>query len=320
MTAAAVPWPPALVGTPAIEVIERAIGRGRLSHSLLLAGDDQEGLSAAGLALADRLLSLGSTAPSPYPPERHPDCFQIRPAGKSRQISATAVRELVGRINVSSSVSAHKVVILHDADRMTSAAANILLKTLEEPPKATTLLLLTCRPYALLPTIRSRVLHFRFPGMASAVRVEGWEAWLSDYREWLGRLGQGVAAGRAAADGIFTLYGLVARYAGMLDKASAAEGARRKEALSEALDDEELAAIETEISVGLRLRMFAGIEEATSAHALELLKAGDAGARRLLTASVDSLERSAGLLRVNLNDSAALEDFLLASLRIWTRR
>ena len=320
MTAAAVPWPPALVGTPAIEVIERAIGRGRLSHSLLLAGDDQEGLSAAGLALADRLLSLGSTAPSPYPPERHPDCFQIRPAGKSRQISATAVRELVGRINVSSSVSALKVVIFHDADRMTSAAANILLKTLEEPPKATTLLLLTCRPYALLPTIRSRVLHFRFPGMASAVRVEGWEAWLSDYREWLGRLGQGVAAGRAAADGIFTLYGLVARYSGLLDKASAAEGARRKEALSEALDDEELAAIETEISVGLRLRMFAGIEEATSAHALSLLRAGDAGARRLLTASVDSLERSAGLLRVNLNDSAALEDFLLASLRIWTRR
>ena len=85
MTAAAVPWPPALVGTPAIEVIERAIGRGRLSHSLLLAGDDQEGLSATGLALADRLLSLGAAAPSPYPPDRHPDCFQIRPAGKSRQ-------------------------------------------------------------------------------------------------------------------------------------------------------------------------------------------------------------------------------------------
>jgi DNA polymerase-3 subunit delta' len=50
------------------------------------------------------------------------------------------------------------------------------------------------------------------------------------------------------------------------------------------------------------------------------VKAGDAGARRLLTGAVDSLERSAGLLRVNLNESAALEDFLLASLRIWARR
>jgi DNA polymerase-3 subunit delta' len=320
MTSGAVPWPPALAGTPAVEVIERAIGRGRLPHSLLLAGDDQEGLSAAGLALADRLLRWGSPGPSPYPPDTHPDCFQVRPAGKSRQISASAVREFVGRVNVLSSVSHHKVAIFHDADRLHPVAANILLKTLEEPPAATTILLLTSRPYALLPTIRSRVLHFRFPGMASAVRVEGWEAWLDDYRAWLKRLGQGVAAGRAAADGIFTLYGLVARYAAMLEKASAAEGVRRKETLSEALDDDELAAIEIEIAVGLRLRMFAGIEEATSAHALELLKAGDAGARRLLSASVDSLERAAGLLRVNLNDSAALEDFLLASLRIWTRR
>ena len=320
MTAAAVPWPPALAGTPAIEVIERAIGRGRLPHSLLLAGDDQEGLSVAGLALADRLLNWGSAAPSPYPPDRHPDCFQIRPSGKSRQISAGAVRELVGRVNVMATLSRHKVVVFHDADRLNPVAANILLKTLEEPPEATTIVLLTARPYALLPTIRSRVLHFRFPGMASAVRVEGWEAWLGDYRAWLRRLGEGVAAGRAAADGIFTLYGLVARYASMLDKASEAEGVRRKEGVAQALDDDEIAALEAEISVGLRLRMFAGIEEATSAHARELLEAGDAGARRPLAAAVDSLERSAGLLRVNLNDAAALEDFLLASLRIWTRR
>ena len=66
--------------------------------------------------------------------------------------------------------------------------------------------------------------------------------------------------------------------------------------------------------------MFAGVEEATCAHALRLLQAGEGGASRSLAASVDSLERAAGLLRVNLNESAALEDFLLASLRIWTKR
>jgi DNA polymerase-3 subunit delta' len=66
--------------------------------------------------------------------------------------------------------------------------------------------------------------------------------------------------------------------------------------------------------------MFAGIEEATREHALKLLAAGDSEARRPLIASTDALERAAGLLRVNLNESAALEDFLLASLRIWTRR
>jgi DNA polymerase-3 subunit delta' len=319
MTAATVPWPPAFAGTPAVAVIERALGKGRLSHSLLLAGDDPEGLSAAGLALADRLLHRGGSAPY-LPPDRHPDCFQVRPAGKSRSIAAAAIRDLVGRINIAASVSPYKVVILHDADRMNTAAANILLKTLEEPPADTTILLLTGRPYALLPTIRSRVLHFRFPGMATPLRVEGWEAWLGDYRGWLGQLGQGVAPGAGVADSVFTLYGLVARFDFMLEQASATEGARRKAALPEGLEDDELTAIEAEVAVGLRLRMFAGIEMATRAHALQLAEAGDEHAGRFLAAATDALERSAGLLRVNLNDAAALEDYLLACLRIWTRR
>ena len=316
----AVPWPPAFAGTPAVEVIERAIGRGRLSHSLLLAGDDSEGLSAAALALADRLLSRGGSGTSAYPPERHPDCIQVRPGGKSRTITVQAVRDMVGRVNVAGTASRYKVVIIHEADRMNAAAANVLLKTLEEPPADTTLLLLTCRPHALLPTIRSRMLHFRFPGMASAVQVEGWPAWLGDYRAWLGRLGEGVAAGRAAADSVFALYGLVARFGVLLGRAAEAEGARRKATLPDGLDDEELAAIESEISVGLRLRMFAGIEEATRAHTQGLLASDERDAGRHFTDSVDALERAAGLLRVNLNESAALEDFLLASLRIWTRR
>jgi len=317
---ATVPWPPALEGTPAVSVIERAIERRRLSHSLLLAGDDPEVLASAALALADRLLNRGAKSPSPYPPDRHPDCFLVRPAGRSRSITASAIRDLIGQINVSPSVSQYKVVVLHDADRMNAAAANILLKTLEEPPANTTLLLLTGRPYALLPTIRSRVLHFRFPGLSAAVPAEGWEAWLADYRAWLERLGQGVAAGRSAAEGIFGLYGLVARFGAVLDKASALETTRRKALLPEATDDDEVAAIEVEISVGLRMRMFAGIEAATRAHSLKLLASGDTEARRPLIASTDALERAAGLLRVNLNESAALEDFLLASLRIWTKR
>ncbi len=320
MTSASVPWPTALVGTPAVSVIENAIEKRRLSHSLLLAGDDSEMLAAAALALADRLLNRGTKVPSPYPPERHPDCFLVRPAGRSRSISAAAIRDLIGLINVSPSVSKYKVVILHDADRMNAAAANILLKTLEEPPANTTILLLTGRPHALLPTIRSRVLHFRFPGVATRVPAEGWESWIVDYRAWLERLGQGVAAGRGAADGVFGLYGLVARFGVILDTASAAETTRRKAALPEGLEDEEIAAIEVEISVGLRLRMFAGIEEATREHALKLLRSGEAEARKPLIAATDALERAAGLLRVNLNESAALEDFLLASLRIWTKR
>ncbi len=320
MTVATVPWPPALVGTPAVSVIETAIEKHRLSHSLLLAGDDPEVLAAAGLALADRLLNRGLKAPSPYPPERHPDCFLVRPQGKARQIKADSIRDLIGQLNVSPSVSKYKVAILHDADRMNPAAANIFLKTLEEPPANTTLLLLTGRPYSLLPTIRSRVLHFRFPGMASTVPAEGWEVWVADYQSWLERLGQGVAAGRGAAEGIFGLYGLVARFGAILDQASSAETSRRKALLPEETEEEEVVAIEAEVSVGLRHKMFAAIEKATREHSIKLLRSGEPEARKPLIASTDALERAAGLLRVNLNESAALEDFLLASLRIWTKR
>jgi len=320
MTPAAAPWPPAVAGTPAAAVIGGAIERGRLAHGLLLAGEDPEVLALAAMAIADRLLSRGADGPSPYPPDRHPDCLQLRPAGKSRSIAVDAVRELIGRINVSPSVSRSKVAVLHDADRMTAAAANVFLKTLEEPPADTTLLLLTGRPHALLPTIRSRVLHFRLSGLGSPVPVEGWEAWLADYRAWLARLGRGLAPGKPAAELIVTVYGLLARFALMLERARTAEGQRRKATLPAGLEDEELAAIEAEIAVGLRLRMFADVERATRAHALELLESGDTAACRPLAASVGSLERAAGLLRVNLNESAALEDFLLALLRAWTRR
>jgi DNA polymerase-3 subunit delta' len=57
MPADPVAWPSALADTPAITVLERAIERKRLSHSLLITGDDAETLSAVAIAIADRLLN-----------------------------------------------------------------------------------------------------------------------------------------------------------------------------------------------------------------------------------------------------------------------
>jgi len=318
MTAPAAPWPPAFAGTPAVTVIERALAAGRLSPSLLMAGDDAEGLSAAGLALADRILNRGGGRP--FPAAVHPDCHQVRPVGKLRVIKADMVRELIATLNVTGSLSRFKVGLIHDADRFHPAAANIFLKTLEEPPPDTTLLLLSSRPYALLPTIRSRVLHFRFPGLATALQTEGWAAWLEDYRAWLRQLGPTISPGAGVADPLFAMYGLVARFGQILEQGAAADHARRQATLPAALGAEELEAIESEAAVGLRLRMLTAIEAATRQHARELIQAGDDAAGRLLPAATAVLERVAGLLRVNLNELTALEDFLLASLRIWSRR
>ncbi len=314
---AATPWPATLAGSPAVAVIEQAIARQRLSHSLLLHGDDPATLAAVALAIADRLLNVPESSAS-FPPDQHPDCFTLRPAGKMRQISADATRELIGKVQVSAAVAPRKVAILYEVDRMNTAAANIFLKTLEEPPAHTTLLLLTTRPYALLPTIRSRVLHFRFPAATAAVAADGWPAWLEDYRAWLGRLVEGVSGKAAVADQIFTLYGLVARFGAVLDFATAEQWRQQKELLPPDLDDDEQIAIETGIANGLRAQLFAEIAAATRTFALPRLDAGDARPRRAYPAAIEKLEHNVGLLRLNLNESAALEDFLLSSLRLWT--
>ncbi len=316
----ATPWPAALAGTPAIAVIEQAIARQRLSHSLLLHGDDPDTLVAIAEAIADRLLNAeGSSAH--FPPDRHPDCFALRPAGKMRQISAEATRALIGKLQVSPAVARRKVAILHEVDRMHLTAANVFLKTLEEPPAHTTLLLLTSRPYALLPTIRSRVLHFRFPSAGVPVAADGWTAWLDDYRAWLTRLTEGVGTDKQViADHIFSVYGLVARFGAVLDFATDEIWKKQKQHLPPDLTDDEQVAIETGIANGLRSRLFAEIEQATRTFALPLLTAQAEGSRRALVAAIEKLEHDVGLLRLNLNESAALESFLLSSLRIWAKR
>ena len=317
------PWPEVLAGTPAVAVIEQALARGRLSHSLLLTGDDVDLLRGVGLALADRLLNPPGTAPSrrrSLLDGAHPDCFHLRPAGKSRQIGAEPTRELIGKVQVSASAGGQKVALLHECDRMNTSAANVFLKTLEEPPANTTLLLLTTRPHALLPTIRSRCQLFRFGSAGAATPVDGWPAWLEDYRAWLALL-HGGAARTAPSDAIFRMYGLIARFGVLLESATDALWATQKKSLPAELTSEEEDAIETGISKGLRDRLYADLERATGAYVREILVTPEAavGARAFVE-SIKHLEHSAGLLRVNFNDVAALELYLLKALRAWTKK
>lgn len=314
-----VDWPSALVGTPTVAVIEAAIKRRRLSHSILLHGEDHATLVSVAHAIADRLQNTPESS-ADFHPENHPDCHSLRPTGKMRQISAEATREMIGKVQVSGTVSPRKVVIIHECDRMHLSAANIFLKTLEEPPANTTLILLTTRPYALLPTIRSRVLLFRFPSVAALVDHPSLKPWLSDYQAWLGRLNGGVTGKRDVADHIFTLYGLIARFSTMLESATKEIWKVEKAKLPPDLVDDEQVAIETGITNGLRLRVFAEIEHATSAFARSKLEVGETDITPAFVGAINALEKNVGLLRVNFNQAAALENFLLSSLRLWAKR
>ncbi|MCJ7437086.1 MAG: hypothetical protein MUP97_04915 [Acidimicrobiia bacterium] len=84
----------------------------------------------------------------------HPDVFEFDPTGN--QILLEDARELIREAHASPIELEHKVVVLFGADRLRDEAANALLKTLEEPPARTTVILVAERADRLLATIRSR--------------------------------------------------------------------------------------------------------------------------------------------------------------------
>ncbi|BET68918.1 DNA polymerase III subunit delta' [Opitutales bacterium ASA1] len=305
------------------QVISRAIARGRLAHALLLHGPGAETLEAFARQLAARLLALPDAWASSG--TSHQDCFTLRPSGKSRQIAVdnttgknptNNMRYFIRQLAQSPMSAPCKVGIVFEADRMNANSANAFLKTLEEPPLDTTILLLTTRPYSLLPTIRSRCLAFRLPDDTNRAEDPAESAWFVDYRAWVRSLGAIASDKAAAARQVMTVEALVARFARWIDGAgSKAISALKESGALETLDDDEVEALKVSTTVGVRQKFFARIETETCALAREIPNSSTA-----LAAATKELERAAGLLRVNLQENTALELFLLASLRAWARR
>ncbi len=124
---------------------------GRLAHAYLLAGSAGSGKSWLAIQLAALVLESA--------PEKilaHPDVHIVQPESKSRRIVIDQIRDLEHSIQRKALVAGSKVAIVHDADRMQPQAANAFLKTLEEPPPGSLILLLSTRPKAILETVRSR--------------------------------------------------------------------------------------------------------------------------------------------------------------------
>jgi DNA polymerase-3 subunit delta' len=109
----------------------------------------------------------------------HPDLHVIQPEEGKVALSIDQIRELSGDLVLLPHLASLKIAIIRPAESMTPSAANALLKTLEEPAGATLLLLVSARPSALPPTVRSRCQAVRFrPPPAALAR-----AWLAERRE-----------------------------------------------------------------------------------------------------------------------------------------
>ena len=145
---------------------------GRLSHALLFAGLAGVGKRKTAQVLAAAFLCRGKDAPCGACPScrallagTHPDYIELAPElrGKgTRLIRVDDVRRMERAVSRKPMLSGRFAVLVDEAETMNEAAANALLKTLEEPPGETLFILVTARPAALLPTILSRLSPVRF--------------------------------------------------------------------------------------------------------------------------------------------------------------
>jgi DNA polymerase III subunit delta' len=189
-------------------VVERlfaALDADRLPHALIFSGPSGIGKARAARRLVARVACreksppCGECAPcSQVAAATHPDLEWLSvPSGK-KEIGVDLARRLKRFVQMRAVSAPRKMAVVDDAERLSIAAQNALLKTLEEPPGEALLVLVTATPGALLPTVRSRCRMILFSPLQGAdVRAvladEGIEA---TQAESLSRLADG-SPGRA---------------------------------------------------------------------------------------------------------------------------
>ena len=137
----------------AFSYLQRAHNGQRLAHAYLISGAPGTGKRR----LASRLANLvNRTGEQDIFAAGTPDVYVAEPESKSRRIVVDQIRGLEHSLQMRASDGRRKVAIVSDADRLQTQAANAFLKTLEEPPNDSLLLLLSTLPEALPDTILSR--------------------------------------------------------------------------------------------------------------------------------------------------------------------
>ncbi len=170
-------------------IVERlwgALGRDALHHAYLFEGPEGVGKRTVALRLA-MAANCEREGAGPLPcavcatcrsiaAGQHPDVIALAPTEDRATpiIAVDQVREVVRKAGYHRYAARRRFIVVDPADAMQDAAANALLKTLEEPPEGTGFILVVTHARALLPTILSRCQRVRF----SAVPEEALVPWL----------------------------------------------------------------------------------------------------------------------------------------------
>ncbi len=157
--------------------MSRAILTGRPAHAYLFAGAEGIGKAAAALRFAAMLNCRQAAGDAlcdcrscrKILDRKSPDLFIETP---EKTIRIEVIRNLQSAFKYAPVEALYRVAIIDDAHLMNRSAQNALLKTLEEPPAGRILILVTSKPGALLPTVRSRCRTVRFSPLSTSDVVQ----------------------------------------------------------------------------------------------------------------------------------------------------
>jgi DNA polymerase-3 subunit delta' len=153
-----------------LEFLRLALANARLHHAYLFIGPQGVGKRTVAIALAKALhcseaendFCDGCANCKRIADLNHPDVRVIEPLGGKKEISIQQVREVERDLNYRSFTGKRKMMIIDPATLMNLSAQNALLKTLEEPPQDSMIILIASNAGGLLPTVRSRCLRVSF--------------------------------------------------------------------------------------------------------------------------------------------------------------
>lgn len=153
-------------------ILKRAQSSGRLAHAYLFEGPEGIGKRLMALALARSLFCATKNGCGECPAcrkvdhQNHPDLHIVEADGNTIKIEQ--IRALQKDLSFRPFEGERKICVIEAAEKMNTSSGNALLKTLEEPSGHALLILLTSRPDAVLPTIRSRCQRLPFSRLPTA--------------------------------------------------------------------------------------------------------------------------------------------------------
>jgi DNA polymerase-3 subunit delta' len=153
-----------------LATLRQALERNRLHHAYVFVGPEGIGKRTIALALAKAVHCRETSSdfcgacPSCINIENrnHPDVRLVEPLAGKKEISIEQVRTLEKELNYRAFSGKRKLAIIDPAELMNLSAQNALLKTLEEPPAGSVLILIASSAGGLLPTVLSRCLRLAF--------------------------------------------------------------------------------------------------------------------------------------------------------------